>query len=144
MSLLFFLPFAITIFCYCAIIKTVLQAANRERQRTVAVVLCIVVAFFICWGPYIIILFIRLFYKPKDCTEYKRLEIAYNVFRVLAFSHCCMNPLFYMLSQKLRRHLLHLLHCEILWRRDNERGVCQNTSVIQNVAFTTNNSAVML
>ncbi|XP_072219840.1 chemokine XC receptor 1-like [Leuresthes tenuis] len=144
MSLLFFLPFTITIFCYCAIIKTVLQAANRERQRTVAVVLCIVVAFFICWGPYIIILFIRLLYKPKVCTEYKWLEIAYNVFRVLAFSHCCMNPLFYMLSQKLRRHLLHILHCDILCRRNNERGFVQNTSVIQNVAFTTNNSAVML
>ncbi|KAM4551827.1 chemokine XC receptor 1-like [Odontesthes bonariensis] len=139
MSLLFFLPFAITIFCYCAIIKTVLQAANRERQRAVAVVLCIAVAFFICWGPYIIVLFIRLFYEPKVCTDHESLEIAYNVFRMLAFSHCCMNPLLYMLSQKSRRDLLHFLRCEI-----NERGVGQNTSVIQNVAFTTNNATVML
>ncbi|XP_068614827.1 chemokine XC receptor 1-like [Brachionichthys hirsutus] len=101
MSLLFFLPFAIIVFCYSAILKTVVQASNRKSHHTVVVVLCIVAAFFICWGPYNTIIFVQSLYKPKGCYEYDNLYIAYSICRILAFSHCCMNPLLYMLSKKL-------------------------------------------
>uniref|UniRef100_A0A3P8U7S2 G-protein coupled receptors family 1 profile domain-containing protein n=1 Tax=Amphiprion percula TaxID=161767 RepID=A0A3P8U7S2_AMPPE len=143
-SLLFFLPYTIIVFCYSAILKTVLQASNRRRHRTVVVVLCIVAAFFICWGPYNIVLLIMTSYKPTDCEAEQRLGIAYHICRILAFSHCCMNPLLYMLSQKLRKHLLHLLHCGNIWRKSNMRCTGQNTSVGQSVAFTAQNSAVMM
>lgn len=143
-SLLFFLPFAIIVFCYSAILKTVLQASNRKRHQTVMVVLCIVTAFFICWGPYNILLFIQSLYKPIGCYASERLYIAYSVCRILAFSHCCMNPVLYMLSQKLRGHVLHILRCESARRKKRERGIGQSTSVNQNVAFTAQNSAVLL
>ncbi|XP_037642869.1 chemokine XC receptor 1-like [Sebastes umbrosus] len=143
-SLLFFLPFAIIVFCYFAILKTVLQSSNRKRHRTVVVVLCIVAAFFICWGPYNILLFIMSLYEPKECNARKRLAIADYICRILAYSHCCMNPLLYMLSQKMRRHLLDFLHCEKARRRNRERGTGQSTSVIQNVAVTAPTSGVVL
>lgn len=143
-SLLFFLPFAIIVFCYSAILKTVLQSSNRKRHRTVVVVLCIVAAFFLCWGPFNILLFILSLYKPKGCYAAEQWDIAYSICRILAFSHCCMNPLLYMLSQKLRRHLLQLLHCENARRRNRERGTGQSTSVIHNVAFIAQTSAVVL
>ncbi|XP_049889116.1 chemokine XC receptor 1-like [Epinephelus moara] len=141
-SLLFFLPFAIIVFCYSAILKTVLQASNRRRHRTLVVVLCIVAAFFICWGPYHILLFIESLYEPKGCKAEEHLNNAYHICRILAFSHCCMNPLLYMLSQKLRRHLLDLLCCMTARRRHRERGT--GSSVVQNVAFVAQNSAVIL
>lgn len=143
-SLLFFLPFAIIVFCYSAILKTVLQASNRKRHRTVVVVLCIVAAFFICWGPYNIMFFILSLYKPNDCKAKQRLEIAYDICRIIAYSHCCMNPLLYMLSQKLRRHLWHLLHCDNARRRSNSRWTSQNTSVAQTVSFAVKSSAVTM
>ncbi|XP_022043141.2 chemokine XC receptor 1-like [Acanthochromis polyacanthus] len=143
-SLLFFLPFAIIVFCYSAILKTVLQASIRRRHRTVVVVLCIVAAFFICWGPYNIILVIMTLYEPTDCKAEQRLDIAYHICRILAFSHCCMNPLLYMLSQKLRKHLWQLLHCGNIRRKSSMRSTGQNTSVGQTVAFTAQNSAVMM
>ncbi|XP_070775692.1 chemokine XC receptor 1-like [Enoplosus armatus] len=142
-SLLFFLPFAIIVFCYSAILKTVLQASNRKRHRTVVVVLCIVAAFFICWGPFNILLFIHSLYEPKGCNAIERSQIAFSICRILAFSHCCMNPLLYMLSQKLRRHLLQLLCSKTARRKNMERGTGQ-TTIIQNVAFNAQNSAVML
>ncbi|XP_034411931.1 chemokine XC receptor 1 [Cyclopterus lumpus] len=144
MSLLFFLPLAIIVFCYSAILKTVLQSSNRKRYRTVVVVLCIVAAFFICWGPYNILLFIETLHKPKDCNASGRLEIAFSVCRILAYSHCCMNPLLYMHSQKLRRHLKNCLCCEKAESKHGERGIGQSPSVIQNVAFVAQNSAVIL
>lgn len=141
-SLLFFLPFVIIVFCYSAILKTVLQSRNRKRHRTVVVVLCIVAAFFICWGPYNMLIFIEPWYRPKGCDATERLEIAYNICRIFAFSHCCMNPLLYMLSQKLRRHLLRFVPCLNL--RRNERVNPSGTSLFQNVTFTARNSAIML
>ncbi|XP_074545316.1 chemokine XC receptor 1-like [Halichoeres trimaculatus] len=143
-SLLFFLPFAIIVFCYSAILRTVLQASNRKRYRTVVVVLCIVIAFFICWGPYHILFFIYSFYQPKGCVESDRFYIAYSICRIFAYSHCCMNPLLYMLSQKLRRHLMQLLHCNKDTKNNMEQSNGYSTSAIHNVAFTAQSSAVML
>ncbi|XP_039874294.1 chemokine XC receptor 1-like [Simochromis diagramma] len=129
-SLLFFLPLAIIIFCYSAILKTVLQGLNRKKHKTIAVLLCIVAVFFICWGPYHIMLLIKSLYKPKGCKAKERLEVAYHICEMLAYSHCCMNPLLYMLSKKLRKHLLNLLRCENVRRKNRERDTRQN------VAFT--------
>ncbi|XP_023010424.1 chemokine XC receptor 1-like [Maylandia zebra] len=139
-SLLFFLPFVIIIFCYSAILKTVLQGLNRKKHKTVAVLLCIVAVFFICWGPYHIMLLITSLYKPNGCKE--QLEVAYSVCEMLAYSHCCMNPLLYMLSQKLRKHLLNLLRCENVGRKNRERSTSLNPSVTQNVSFSVQSSAV--
>ncbi|KAL3988652.1 aconitate hydratase [Sarotherodon galilaeus] len=137
-SLLFFLPFTIIIFCYSAILMKVLQGLNRKKFRTVAVLLCIVAAFFICWGPYHIVLLIKSLNTNKDCKVLKRLEVAYHICEMLAYSHCCMNPLLYMLSQKLRKHLLNLLRCEKVNRKKRERSTSLNTSQ----QFTLQSSAV--
>ncbi|KAL3988656.1 heat-stable enterotoxin receptor [Sarotherodon galilaeus] len=137
-SLLFFLPFAIIIFCYSAILKTVLQGLNRKKFRTVAVLLCIVAVFFICWGPYHIVLLIKSLNTNKDCNVLKQLDVAYHICEMLAYSHCCMNPLLYMLSHKLRKHLLNLLRCEKVNRKKRERSTSLNTSQ----HFTLQSSAV--
>ncbi|XP_071375504.1 chemokine XC receptor 1 [Centroberyx affinis] len=136
-SLLFFLPFAIIVFCYSAILRTVLHAATRQKHRTVVVVLCIVVVFFMCWGPYNMLIFILSLYEPQDCNVRERLNLTFDIFRLLAYSHCCMNPMLYMLSQKFRRHLVCLLHCGNAKRkeREKEKSIGQSTSnVIQHAA----------
>uniref|UniRef100_A0A3Q2DNA2 G-protein coupled receptors family 1 profile domain-containing protein n=1 Tax=Cyprinodon variegatus TaxID=28743 RepID=A0A3Q2DNA2_CYPVA len=115
--LLFFIPFAILIFCHCAIIGTILQATNRSRHRALTIVFFIVVAYIICWGPYNVYLLIESWYQPKTCDAFQQLDIGYNICRLLAFSHCCMNPLLCLLIQKLRNHLFCLL------RKMKERDV---------------------
>uniref|UniRef100_A0A3Q0RWU9 G-protein coupled receptors family 1 profile domain-containing protein n=1 Tax=Amphilophus citrinellus TaxID=61819 RepID=A0A3Q0RWU9_AMPCI len=123
-SLLFFFPFAIITFCYAAILKTVLQGLNRKKHRTVAALLCIVVVFFICWGPYHILLLIKSLYTPKGCKAQERFDIAYHICEILAYSHCCMNPLLYMLSQKVQKHLLKVLQCKNVCRKNQESSTC--------------------
>ncbi|XP_026229808.1 chemokine XC receptor 1-like [Anabas testudineus] len=139
-SLLFFHPFAIIVFCYSAILKIFFQYSNRKRHRTtVVMVLCIVAAFFICWGPYNMMIFTATWYEPIGCKAQERFEMAFSICQILAYSHCCMNPLLYMLSQKLRRHLLHLLTS-----KTNRNG--GNPSVIstfQNLSLIGQNSTVM-
>ncbi|XP_040912092.1 chemokine XC receptor 1-like [Toxotes jaculatrix] len=143
-SLLFFLPFVIIVFCYSAILKTVLQPSNRKRHRTVVVVLCVVATFFICWGPYNILLIVETIFKPSACNDKERLNIAFHICQILAFSHCCMNPVLYMLSQKWQKHLLHLLPCDKVCRKNRERGIGLSTSVIQNTISVAQKSTVVL
>ncbi|XP_033993428.1 chemokine XC receptor 1-like, partial [Trematomus bernacchii] len=126
-SLLFFFLLSIICFCYSAILKTVLQASNRRKHRTVVVVLCIVAAFIICLVPYMILDIIRSLNEPKNCFARQRLNIAFSICYVLAHSHCCMNPILYMLSEKWRKHLLDLFSCKKVRRvRDRKRttGSC--------------------
>lgn len=142
LSLLFFLPFAVMVFCYSAILKTVLQASNRKQHRTVVMVLCIVAAFFICWAPYNILLLVSS--EDEDCYSRERLDIAYKVCHLLAFSHCCMNPLLYMFSQQLRRHVLEVLRCQKAWGEKRERATAQSSFANPNAAYIAAESAVTL
>lgn len=145
LSLLFFLPFAVMIFCYSAILKTVLQASNRKQHRTVVMVLCIVAAFFICWAPYNIFLLVYSSVEhDKDCDSQERIHIAHSVCHLLAFSHCCLNPLLYMFSQKLRKHVLEVLRCEKVWGEKREGVTAQSTFANPNAAYTAAESAVTL
>lgn len=132
-SLLFFLPFTITVFCYSAILKTVLQTSNRTMHRAVLVVLCIVTAFLICWGPYNILLFIVPWLHPTTQESYS-LYIAFTICRILAFAHCCLNPMLYMFSKKLQRHVLHLLRCRNGERNMREKCAGYSTSLFHNAA----------
>ncbi|XP_029380448.1 chemokine XC receptor 1 [Echeneis naucrates] len=143
-SLLFLLPLVIIIFCYSAILKTVFKTTNRKKHRTVAVVFCIVAAFFICWGPYHIMLFIQALYVPQTCNDQERFYIVHNIFQMLAYSHCCMNPVLYMLSQKLRKHLMDSLTCAKEWRKNRVKNIGQSTAIFQNETTTVQNTTVIL
>ncbi|KTG39026.1 hypothetical protein cypCar_00014104 [Cyprinus carpio] len=97
--LLFLVPFAIIVFCYTKIILTLMSTSTRQKYRTVILVLCIVIAFFICWGPYHIIIVLMSIYDFDPCKHYQ-LHVAFIVCRILAFSHCCINPALYIVRGK--------------------------------------------
>uniref|UniRef100_A0A1A7X3Y8 G-protein coupled receptors family 1 profile domain-containing protein n=2 Tax=Iconisemion striatum TaxID=60296 RepID=A0A1A7X3Y8_9TELE len=144
MSLLFLLPFIIIIVCHCAIIKTVLQATIRQRHRVVTVVFCIVAANFICWGPYNVVLFIYSLYKPSRCDAKEWLEITYSICRILGFSHCCLNPLVCLLSEKLRKHVLTLICGKKIDVNSREKSAEQNLSGVQTVRMSTSPNVLVM
>uniref|UniRef100_A0A668U9X3 G-protein coupled receptors family 1 profile domain-containing protein n=1 Tax=Oreochromis aureus TaxID=47969 RepID=A0A668U9X3_OREAU len=93
----FFLPLFIMIFCYSAIIVTLLKAKNLQRHRAVRVVLVVVAVFIICHLPYNIVLLydtVNLF-QESPCGEADIMEIALTVSQTIAYMHCCLNPLLY-------------------------------------------------
>uniref|UniRef100_A0A8C2F3M8 G-protein coupled receptors family 1 profile domain-containing protein n=1 Tax=Cyprinus carpio TaxID=7962 RepID=A0A8C2F3M8_CYPCA len=108
--LLFLVPFAIIVFCYTKIILTLMSTSTRQKYRTVILVLCIVIAFFICWGPYHIIIVLMSIYDFDHCKHY-RMYVAFIVCRILAFSHCCINPALYIVRGKYRNLVSSLLFC---------------------------------
>ncbi|XDV28171.1 hypothetical protein PO909_031526 [Leuciscus waleckii] len=108
--LLFFVPFALIVFCYTKIIITLMSTSTKQKYRTVILVLCIIIAFFICWGPYHIIIVLMSIYEFEPCKHYQ-LHVAFVVCRIMAFSHCCVNPALYILRGKYRNLLSSFLFC---------------------------------
>ncbi|XP_043120882.1 chemokine XC receptor 1 [Puntigrus tetrazona] len=108
--LLFLVPLAIIVFCYTKIILTLMSTTTRQKYKTVILVLCIVIAFFVCWGPYHIVIVLMSVYDFDECEHYE-LHVAFVVCRILAFSHCCMNPALYIVRGKYRNLLSSLLFC---------------------------------
>uniref|UniRef100_A0A8B9JE63 G-protein coupled receptors family 1 profile domain-containing protein n=1 Tax=Astyanax mexicanus TaxID=7994 RepID=A0A8B9JE63_ASTMX len=110
--LLFFLiPFLVITFCYARILMTIQSCQMRNREHTVWLILCIVVGFFICWAPYNVTIFLHslsALWIPSMATFAweKGLAYAYYVTHIMAYSHCCLNPLIQIFGGvKFRRYL---------------------------------------
>ncbi|XP_051872925.1 chemokine XC receptor 1-like [Pristis pectinata] len=112
-NILFFLiPFIVIVLSYYKIFNTVVKCKARRKHKTVKVIFCIVMVFFLCWAPYNIILFIFSLsdlqvLSVSTCTGQNRLLYAYFICRSIAYFHCCLNPFFYaFVGTKFREHLI--------------------------------------
>ncbi|XP_067851822.1 chemokine XC receptor 1-like [Heptranchias perlo] len=112
-NLLFFLiPFAVIVFCYYRILNTVIRCKARRKLKTVKVIFCIVVVFFVCWAPYNVVIFLLSLSELQvpafsTCEVDKHLLYAFYICRNLAYFHCCLNPFFYaFVGTKFRKHLI--------------------------------------
>ncbi|XP_066528389.1 chemokine XC receptor 1-like [Hoplias malabaricus] len=98
-------------FCYIRIVQTVLKSRTKKKHRTIKLIFCIVAVFFFGWAPYNIVLFLQslVYYGIgtfTDCNVSDHLDYALYVFKLLAFSHCCLNPVFYVfVGVKFRNHV---------------------------------------
>ncbi|MEQ2300594.1 hypothetical protein AMECASPLE_027358 [Ameca splendens] len=121
-NVLFVLTAWVFVFCYSQIVCRLLRpTAQRRRNKTVKLIFILMVVFFLGWGPYNIIIFLKLFFlgppettdskkSSELCEKHKTLEYAFYISRLFAFSHCCLNPGFYVFAGvKYKTHLKKLL-----------------------------------
>ncbi|XP_062843345.1 chemokine XC receptor 1-like [Trichomycterus rosablanca] len=113
---IFFLVAFITIaFCYTCILGRLLRPMSHTRPKTVKLILCIVIVFFIGWMPYNVTIFLDSLItwqvSPFNiCEVSKTVGYIHNISRLIAFSHCCLNPVFYVfVGIKFRSHLKKML-----------------------------------
>ncbi|XP_066515278.1 chemokine XC receptor 1-like [Hoplias malabaricus] len=98
-------------FCYIRIVQTVLKSRTQKKHRTIKLIFCIVAVFFVGWAPYNIVIFLQslVYYGIQtftECNVSDHLDYAFYVFKFLAFSHCCLNPVFYVfVGVKFRNHV---------------------------------------
>ncbi len=90
----FFIAFVIMGYCYGSMLRSITKSRTNKRLKTVRLTFFIVLVFFIGWAPYNIVMFLKsLTIHPfTDCEVSIRLDYAYYASRMLAFSHCCINP----------------------------------------------------
>ncbi|XP_074541483.1 C-C chemokine receptor type 6-like [Halichoeres trimaculatus] len=103
----FFLPLLIMVFCYSAVIVTLLKAKNFQRHKAVRVVLVVVAVFITCHLPYNITLLYDTItmYDERSCESVNALQTAMTVTQTIAYLHCCLNPVLYaFVGVKFRNH----------------------------------------
>ncbi|CAB1444500.1 unnamed protein product [Pleuronectes platessa] len=114
-NIFFLVAFVVIGFCYIRILGKISQTRSHTKNRAVKLVLCIVAVFFIGWVPYNLVIFLRTLddnlVPPFDDCEFSiQLDYAFHVCRLIAFSHCCLNPVFYVfVGVKFRSHLKSML-----------------------------------
>lgn len=105
-------PLLLFVFCYVRMRETL-----RSRESTYdlfKLVFAIMVVFLLMWGPYGMALFLSTFkerFSLKDCKSSYDLDKSVQITRLIASTHCCVNPLLYgLLDKEFRKHLCHLFH----------------------------------
>ncbi|KAF7215040.1 C-X-C chemokine receptor type 1 [Nothobranchius furzeri] len=122
----FLVPLAIMLPCYGITMQRLLHIRGGfQRRRAMRVIVCVVVAFLLCWTPYHIAVLTDTFFRakivPYRCQERMAVDQTMFVTQSLGLLHSCVNPVLYALvGQKFRRKLAQKLR---------KMGVLEKTSV---------------
>lgn len=112
----FFLPLLVMVFCYTAVIVTLLKAKNFQRHKAVRVVLAVVAVFIVCHLPYNITLLYEtaVMFELQSCEDSDILQMVKTVTQSIAYLHCCLNPVLYaFVGVKFRNHFRRIV--QDLW-----------------------------
>ncbi|XP_040206574.1 C-C chemokine receptor type 6 [Rana temporaria] len=105
----FLIPFIVMLFCYACIIKTLLQAKNSQRYKAIQVIVTVMIVFLVCQVPYNVSLLVKainLLQRYNGSCSIS-LEYALQSTRLLAFFHCCLNPVIYaFIGVKFRNYFV--------------------------------------
>ncbi|XP_043823840.1 C-C chemokine receptor type 3-like [Dromiciops gliroides] len=112
------IPLAIMIICYTGIIKKLLRCRNEKKYKAVRLIFVIMIVFFLFWTPYNLTLLLSAFqasFFKGDCERSKQLDVAMQVTEVIAFTHCCVNPVIYaFVGERFRKYLCHFIRRHIV------------------------------
>ncbi|XP_013911287.1 PREDICTED: C-X-C chemokine receptor type 5 [Thamnophis sirtalis] len=111
----FFLPLGLMCYCYTAIVRLLCRSQRLQRQKAVKVAIAVTSVFLLCWTPYNVVIFwdtlAKMEVTGKSCTLDQGLSSAVVVSEVLAYSHCCLNPILYaFVGIRFRHDFCRILH----------------------------------
>ncbi|XP_026541828.1 C-C chemokine receptor type 7 [Notechis scutatus] len=110
----FCLPLIVMTFCYCVIIRNLLQPHSFEKKHVIKILVVIMIAFVLLQFPYNCIIILRTISKYNltigQCNAIKHLDVANDVTYSLACFRCCLNPFLYaFMGVRFRNDVLRLL-----------------------------------
>lgn len=109
----FFVPLVFMMFCYLFIVRTLVHAQNAKRHRAIRVVIAVVLVFLACQVPHNMVLLVtaaNLGRVDRSCDGEKLIGYTTNLTEVLAFLHCCLNPMLYaFIGQRFRSYFLKIM-----------------------------------
>ncbi|XP_029143194.1 C-C chemokine receptor type 7 [Protobothrops mucrosquamatus] len=110
----FCLPLFVMTFCYCVIIRNLLQPHSFEKKHVIKILVVVMIAFVLLQLPYNCIIVLRTISKYNrttgQCDAIKTLDVANDVTYSLACFRCCLNPFLYaFIGIKFRNDVLRLL-----------------------------------
>ncbi|XP_025771803.1 C-C chemokine receptor type 1-like [Puma concolor] len=108
------LPLLVMIVCYTEIVRILLRRPNEKKAKAVRLIFVIMIVFFLFWTPYNLAMLVSAFQDTlftDECRQSKQLDVAMQVTEVIAYTHCCVNPVIYaFVGERFRRYLRQLFH----------------------------------
>lgn len=123
----FLLPLLAMIFFYSRIACVLVRLKPPGQGRALRIAVALVVAFFVLWFPYNLVLFLHSLLDLEvfgDCNISKHLDYAMQVTESFAFLHCCFTPVLYAFTSRRFRQYLKALLATVL-RRQQTPGPAQ-------------------
>lgn len=117
----FLIPLFTLMYCYITITMRILSTRMREKCRTIKLIFIIIFTFFLCWTPYNVVVFLQAVQESsgdESCSE--TLDYALYVSQNVAYTYCCISPVFYtFVGKKFQSHFRRLVakHVPCLKRR---------------------------
>uniref|UniRef100_A0A3B3R8S3 C-X-C motif chemokine receptor 3 n=2 Tax=Paramormyrops kingsleyae TaxID=1676925 RepID=A0A3B3R8S3_9TELE len=98
----FLIPSVVMIFCYsCIRLRLHRGSQDIQRQRTMRMILVLMMAFIICWVPYNVTLIVDTLHTSNiihmTCKSATALDVSMTVTTMLGYVHCCLNPILYVI-----------------------------------------------
>ncbi|XP_076008892.1 C-C chemokine receptor type 3-like isoform X2 [Genypterus blacodes] len=108
------IPLLVMIVCYSRIIPTLVNMRSAKKHRVVKLIITIVAVFFLSWTPLNIVLILFHLQEESDsshdCNLKGNLTVAVLVTEVIAYAHCCLNPIIYaFVGQKFMRRVSRMM-----------------------------------
>ncbi|KAJ6663833.1 hypothetical protein lerEdw1_009912 [Lerista edwardsae] len=108
--LAFVIPFSVIVFCYGAIVLRLWGNRLSQSSKPFKVITAVIVAFFVCWVPYHIFMFLEM-RADEEPHLHLALSIGIPLTSSLAFINSCLNPILYVFmghdfKERLRRSFL--------------------------------------
>ncbi|KAM9487132.1 C-X-C chemokine receptor type 1-like [Clarias gariepinus] len=119
----FFLPLTVMLVCYGYTAGTLSRSHDSQKHKAMRVIMCVVLAFIICWLPNNVTDFVDTLMRggliQDTCQNRSNVDMAMYITQALAFMHCAINPILYaFVGKKFRKHLLTLLFKKGLVKRE--------------------------
>ncbi|KAM5293166.1 C-C chemokine receptor type 5-like [Ctenodactylus gundi] len=124
------LPLLVMAVCYAGILRTLLRCrSEKKRQKAVRLIVAIMLAYFLFWTPYNLVLLLSTFqefFGLSNCLSSNRLDRAMQVTETLGMTHCCVNPVIYaFVGEKFRGYL------SASFRKHVAKRLCKQCPVFQ-------------
>ncbi|XP_007949968.1 C-C chemokine receptor type 3 [Orycteropus afer afer] len=107
-------PLIIMAICYSGIIKALLRCRDRQKYKAIQLIFVIMMVFFLFWTPYNLVLLLSAFQAilpENNCEQSKQLDLALAITEVIAYTHCCVNPIIYaFVGERFQKYLHHFFH----------------------------------
>lgn len=111
----FVIPLIVMVPCYAVTVQRLFHVRGGfQRQRAMRLIICVVVAFLLCWMPYHVAVMADTFFRakivPYGCPERMAVDQAMFATQSLGLLHSCVNPVLYaFVGEKFRKRLLQKL-----------------------------------
>ncbi|KAM9824428.1 C3a anaphylatoxin chemotactic receptor-like [Neosynchiropus ocellatus] len=132
----FLLPFLVILTCYVLAAVGIKRTRLLRKKRSLRIVASLVVAFFLCWGPYHCLLLVKMI-----DAENLLVKVWHPIAKCVAYFNSCVNPLLYFclglnasrgvrqsLTKVYRRALANDVDAEVQGSLDDSSG-SKNTSL---------------